>query len=286
MEENLERENTAGEVAESGLGAESAEGGFLEGFLEEEPTVPTEEDSDFPEETTDRAESAPSEENEAETVGFVEHGQKYFVNRKALSAFAEAVGKKPEEVIDLYQKGCGFDGVSQRLSAAKEDSDLIGACARFAGLTENAVRERLAEILDKAPVERRRKEILERNPGLSEEDAERFAKAEVREESAKREKISGKIREIDAFMESHPGVTAVPEEVKTAFENGTPLRDAYENWALRQQVDALRQELFEAKTGKTKADQADYAHTHAAGSAQSAVGTEGRDLFLEGLFGK
>lgn len=286
MEENWEMENSAGETAESGLGTESSEGGFLEGFLEEEPTAPLSEDPDSSEETADRAESGSPEENEAETVGFVEHGQKYFVNKRALSAFAGAVGKKPEEVIELYQKGCGFDGVSQRLSAAKEDSDLISACAHFAGLSENAVRERLSEILDKAPVAKRQAEILTQNPGLSEEDAERFALAEVGQENARREKISGKIREIDAFMERHPAVSTVPEPVRTAFENGTPLEDAYENWMLRQQVEALKQELFEAETGKAKADRADYARTHSAGSAKSAVGTEGRDLFLEGLFGK
>lgn len=282
-------------AAESGaFDAESIDGNFLNGFFAEELAMQDAgADAEEPvlfDEAADRAESdAPEGENGAEKVGFVEHGQKYFVEKDALARFAEAVGKKPEEVIDLYQKGCGFESLNRRLEASQKDSALIESYRASRDLSEEDARAELSELCRRLPLRKRAAELKEQSPGLSDAEAERIASLE--RESADRENRAQdrfreeKAREIESFSAAHPEITSLSNEIVEAFDSGVPLEEAYRSWALQKQVETLQKELCEAKLGKTKAEQIGYAKQHSAGSAKSAAGTVPKDPFLEGLFG-
>lgn len=294
MEEKNYEEIVAGGVGETGaFGAESTDGDFLNGFFaeelaEKEAVSDTEEPVLF-DETPDEAESVPPTENGAEQIGFVEHGQKYFVEKDVLARFARAVGKKPEEVIDLYQKGCGFEGLSRKLETAQKDSELIESYIHSRGISEKEAREELSEVCRRLPLRQKAAELQSRTPGLSDEDALRFAELETAKASRENREqdrfCESKICEIEAFEKAHPELSALSNDVIAAFDAGVPLEEAYQNWALKQQVESLQNELSEAKLGKAKAEQLGYARTHSAGSAENAAGTVPKDPFLEGLFG-
>lgn len=293
MEEKDYEEIVAEGVGETGaFGAESTDGDFLNGFFAEESAEKAGSEAEDPvlfDETPDGAESEPSDESGAGSIGFVEHGQKYFVEKDVLTRFAKAVGKKPEEVIDLYQKGCGFEGLRSRLETAQKDSELIESYIRSRGISAEKAREELSEVCRRLPLRQKAAELQSRTPGLSDEDALRFAELEAdrtgRENREQDRFFEGKVQEIGAFQKAHPELSALPNDVIAAFDAGVPLEEAYRSWTLGQQVETLRQELFEAKIGKAKAEQLGYARTHSAGSAENASGTVPKDPFLEGLFG-
>ncbi len=294
MEEMNEERTVAEGAGETGaFGAESTDGNFLNGFFaeelaEKEAVSDTEEPVLF-DEAADGAESKPSAENGTEPIGFVEHGQKFFVEKDVLARFAKAVGKKPEEVIDLYQKGCGFEGLSRKLEAAQKDSELIESYIRSRGISAEKARAELSEVCRRLPLRQKAAELQSKTPGLSDEDALRFAELETeqtgRENREQDRFLESKVREIGDFERAHPELSALPNDVIAAFDAGVPLEDAYQKWALGQQVETLRQELSEAKIGKAKAEQLGYARIHSAGSAKNTAGTVPKDPFLEGLFG-
>ncbi len=319
MEETV---NNTEAVAESeGIEAESQNGeDFMAGFWgEDEPQTegepqasdengeaePTE--NAEPASTEDRAESQPAEETKPETVTFAEHGRNYSIGKDVLDGFAGAVGRKPEEVIDLYQKGCGFDALRERYEVAKGDSDLIAELAKYTGQTVEAARADLKSRIERYPVDAAKSTILKRNPNLSDEEAERWAMAEVAaqrardassaEAKAKTEaerkaadeeaERAGKIREIEAFENAHPDVrdTPIPEEVVAAFQNGESLETAWNRYQQNERIKALEEENQKLKTEKEKAERDGYNRQHAAGSAATNAAAAEKDPFLSGFWG-
>lgn len=313
--------DTGADAASAGTEAASPTGDdFMAGFWGEgetgeegEPQASDGEGEPKPKETAepvaegDRAESRTAEETKPETVTFTEHGKNYTLDKTVLDGFAGAVGRKPEEVIALYQKGCGFDTLQNKWEEAKGDSDLIADLAKYLGQTVEEARADLRSRIDRYPVDAAKSTILKRNPNLADEEAERWAIAEVEaqkardassaEAKAKTEaerkaadeeaERAGKIREIEAFENAHPEVKdqPIPAEVVEAFQNGEALETAWNRYQQNERIKALEEENQKLKTEKEKAERDGYNRQHAAGSAATNAGAAEQDPFLAGLFG-
>lgn len=287
--------------------AESGEPDGEEPEDEEKPAVPetgaeTEKAKQDPAESKEAAESTP------EKVSFVEHGKTYSVEKEALEKVAAGAGRRPDEFIDLYQKGCGFDALQAKYAEAAKDSEIINKVAKARGIEPAEARRELVYAAETLPIDNLASEIMERNPDILESEARRWAQAEIenrrakeREAEAEKQKEAengeearsakereAKLREIEAFEIAHPEIKAgdeLPEEVIKAFESGKSLEDAWNSFQKEKELAALKEEIEKLKAENAKAEKRIYGTEHSAGSAASGAGAAPKDPFIEGLFG-
>lgn len=287
--------------------AESGEPDGEEPKDEEKPAVPetgaeTEKAKQDPAESKEAAESTP------EKVSFVEHGKTYSVEKEALEKVAAGAGRRLDEFIDLYQKGCGFDALQARYAEAAKDSEIIDKVAKARGIDPAEARRELVYAADTLPIDNLAAEIMERNPDILESEARRWAQAEIenrrakeREAQAEKQKEAengeearsakereAKLREIEAFEIAHPEIKAgdeLPAEVVKAFESGKSLEDAWNSFQKEKELAALKEEIEKLKAENAKAEKRRYGTEHSAGSAASGAGAAPKDPFIEGLFG-
>lgn len=287
--------------------AESGEPDGEEPEDEEKPAVPetgaeTEKAKQDPAESKEAAESTP------EKVSFVEHGKTYSVEKEALEKVAAGAGRRPDEFIDLYQKGCGFDALQAKYAEAAKDSEIINKVAKARGIEPAEARRELVYAAETLPIDNLASEIMERNPDILESEARRWAQAEIenrrakeREAEAEKQKEAengeeakaakereAKLREIEAFEIAHPEIKAgdkLPEEVVKAFESGKSLEDAWNSFQKEKELAALKEEIEKLKAENAKAEKRIYGTEHSAGSAASGAGAAPKDPFIEGLFG-
>lgn len=287
--------------------AESGEPDGEEPEDEEKPAVPetgaeTEKAKQDPAESKEAAESTP------EKVSFVEHGKTYSVEKEALEKVAAGAGRRLDEFIDLYQKGCGFDALQAKYAEAAKDSEIINKVAKARGIDPAEARRELVYAAETLPIDNLASEIMERNPDILESEARRWAQAEIenrrakeREAEAEKQKEAengeearsakereAKLREIEAFEIAHPEIKAgdeLPEEVIKAFESGKSLEDAWNSFQKEKELAALKEEIEKLKAENAKAEKRIYGTEHSAGSAASGAGAAPKDPFIEGLFG-
>lgn len=287
--------------------AESGEPDGEEPEDEEKPAVPetgaeTEKAKQDPAESKEAAESTP------EKVSFVEHGKTYSVEKEALEKVAAGAGRRLDEFIDLYQKGCGFDALQAKYAEAAKDSEIINKVAKARGIDPAEARRELVYAAETLPIDNLASEIMERNPDILESEARRWAQAEIenrrakeREAEAEKQKEAengeeakaakereAKLREIEAFEIAHPEIKAgdeLPAEVVKAFESGKSLEDAWNSFQKEKELAALKEEIEKLKAENAKAEKRIYGTEHSAGSAASGAGAAPKDPFIEGLFG-
>lgn len=287
--------------------AESGEPDVEEPEDEEKPAVP-ETGAETEKAKKDPAESKEAAESTPEKVSFVEHGKTYSVEKEALEKVAAGAGRKLDEFIDLYQKGCGFDALQARYAEAAKDSEIINKVAKARGIDPAEARRELVYAAETLPIDNLASEIMERNPDILESEARRWAQAEIenrrakeREAEAEKQKEAengeeakaakereAKLREIEAFEIAHPEIKAgdeLPEEVIKAFESGKSLEDAWNSFQKEKELAALKEEIEKLKAENAKAEKRIYGTEHSAGSAASGAGAAPKDPFIEGLFG-
>ena len=296
--EEYEPEESAAESGEHA--GENAEG-------EEKPAEP--ENGAEPEEAKkDPAESNEAAESVPEKVSFVEHGKTYSVEKEALEKVAAGAGRKPEEFIDLYQKGCGFDALQAKYAEAVKDGEIIDGIAKARGIDPAKAREELIYAAETLPIDNLAAEIMERNPDIADSEARRWAQAEIenrrakeREAQAEKQKEAenseearaakereAKLREIEAFEMAHPEIKAsdeLPASVVAAFQGGSTLEDAWRAYMAEKQLAELRAENEKLKAEAARAEKKRYGAEHSAGSASSGAGAAPADPFISGLFG-
>lgn len=287
--------------------AESGEPDGEEPEDEEKPAVP-ETGAETEKAKQDQAESKEAAESTPEKVSFVEHGKTYSVEKEALEKVAAGAGRKLDEFIELYQKGCGFDALQARYAEAAKDSEIINKVAKARGIEPAEARRELVYAADTLPIDNLAAEIMERNPDILESEARRWAQAEIenrrakeREAEAEKQKEAengeeakaakereAKLREIEAFEIAHPEIKAgdeLPAEVVKAFESGKSLEDAWNSFQKEKELAALKEEIEKLKAENAKAEKRIYGTEHSAGSAASGAGAAPKDPFIEGLFG-
>ena len=330
MEENSV--NAEATTESQGAGAASSEGDneFMRGLFGEEyepegaaaesgePTGEKDEDEEKPAEPENGAEPDKAKEDPAESKGaaesvpekvsFVEHGKTYSVEKEALEKVAAGAGRKPDEFIDLYQKGCGFDALQAKYVEAVKDGEIIDRVAKARGIDPAKAREELIYAAETLPIDNLAAEIMERNPDIADGEARRWAQAEIenrrakeREAEAEKQKEAenseearaakereAKIREIEAFEIAHPEIKAgdeLPESVVKAFQSGSTLEDAWRAYQAEKQLAELRAENERLKAEAARAEKKRYGAEHSAGSAASGAGSVSSDPFISGLFG-
>lgn len=287
--------------------AESGEPDGEEPDGEEKPAVP-ETGAETEKAKKDPAESKEAAESTPEKVSFVEHGKTYSVEKEALEKVAAGAGRRLDEFIDLYQKGCGFDALQAKYAEAAKDSEIINKVAKARGIDPAEARRELVYAAETLPIDNLAAEIMERNPDILESEARRWAQAEIenrrakeREAEAEKQKEAengeearsakereAKLREIEAFEIAHPEIKAgdeLPEEVVKAFESGKSLEDAWNSFQKEKELAALKEEIEKLKAENAKAEKRIYGTEHSAGSAASGAGAAPKDPFIEGLFG-
>lgn len=295
------------EYEPEGAAAESGEPDGEEPEDEEKPAVP-ETGAETEKAKQDQAESKEAAESTPEKVSFVEHGKTYSVEKEALEKVAAGAGRKLDEFIELYQKGCGFDALQARYAEAAKDSEIIYKVAKAREIEPAEARRELVYAADTLPIDNLAAEIMERNPDILESEARRWAQAEIenrrakeREAEAEKQKEAengdearsakereAKLREIEAFEIAHPEIKAgdeLPAEVVKAFESGKSLEDAWNSFQKEKELAALKEEIEKLKAENAKAEKRIYGTEHSAGSAASGAGAAPKDPFIEGLFG-
>ena len=274
---------------------------------EEKPAEP-ENGAEPKEAKEDPAQSEPDAKSEPEKVNFVENGRTFSVDKAALESVAAGAGRRPDEFIRIYQKGCGYDKLEARYAEAVKDGEIIDGIAKARGIDPAKAREELIYAAETLPVDNLAAEIMERNPDIADSEARRWAQAEIearrakeREAQAEKQKEAenseearaakereAKLREIEAFEIAHPEIKAsdeLPASVVAAFQNGSTLEDAWRAYMAEKQLAELRAENERLKTEAARAEKKRYGAEHSAGSASSGAGAAPADPFISGLFG-
>lgn len=264
-----------------------------------EPGVPeTEGTEPETEKETEGAESTGKDaESEPEMISFKEAGKEFSAPKEAVEAFAKAVGRSVENIIDVYQKGCNYDKLNEKLSAALKDSEAFEKIAAMRNMQKDALREELLASLDKAEIDKAVARIKDENPGISEETARELAKfrlneqkpkAEpVKEESEDSEETAARLREVEMFQANHPELGTLPNEVIELWEkSGISLEKAFEGFQNKNKVEELEKKIAALEKENMKKEQKVYAKETSPGSANSAAGKPAVDPFVEGLFAK
>lgn len=274
---------------------EKTNGFEVEDENEEHPTE-TEETEPETKEETEEAESPEKEaESKPEMISFKEAGKEFSAPKEAVEAFAKAVGRDAASLIDIYQKGCNYDKLNEKLSEAMKDSAAFERMAAGQHMAKDTLREEILARLNKAELNGVVTRIKNESPGISEEAARELAKfrlasAKPKEEPAKEENIEehkARLREVEIFQAKHPELGTLPNEVIELWEkSGIPLEKAFEGWHAQNRVSELEKELAEMKTKQKKDEQKAYAKNISPGSATSAAGKPAVDPFVEGLFAK
>lgn len=239
------------------------------------------------------AESGEQGESAPEMVSFVESGRKFSAPKEAVEAFAKAVGRSSESLIDVYQKGCNYDKLKAQLAEAKKDSEIFEKFGAFRGISVQQAKEELLANVERIPIINTAKEILRENPGMKKEAAEELARFRIGEQKPKadgpkeesKDDSEGKLREIEIFEARHPEIGSLSNEVIEAWEKtGIPLEAAFEAFNARKEAKTLREENERLRKEIKQRDQKSYAIGHSAGSATSAAGKVETDEFVAGLF--
>ena len=316
-------------AAESADGAESfSDDDFMAGFrddgefspfaesgeeTEEEASPEAETETPEGEETAENPEGEGEQTAESgsegaasapEMISFVEHGKKFSMPKEVVESFARATGRKVEDVIDIYQKGCGFDALNRRYEEAKADSEIFAKLANLRGITVEEAKNEVFAYAEKIPLDLMANQIRQENPGISQKTAEELAKFRIGAQKPKAEapaaqqqdteENEGRLRELDIFMANHPEVATLKNEILEAWKNSNvPLEEAYQNFKNAERVREkdekianLEAEIESLKKEKTKETQKAYAKEHSPGSAKTASGKVMQDEFIAGLFGE
>ena len=301
-------ETNIGSAAESAEMSESHDNEFIEGLLEgievEPETMNFGEESETPEETEpetkEEAEGAESAEKEAESepemISFKEHGKDFSAPKDVVEAFAKAVGRNIENLVDVYQKGCNYDKLNERYAEALKDSEALEKLAIARSLNKEALRAEVLATLEESKINEVVAEIKEKNPGISEETAKELAKFRIEQQKPKAEDVkegseqdseetAARLREIEMFQARHPELSELPNEVIELWKtSGIPLEKAYKGFQDGIKVSELEKELAELKKENIKKEQKVYAREHTPGSATNSAGKAPIDPFVEGLF--
>lgn len=329
MDENAVNTEPAAESAGAGTASSESDKDFMRGLFgddfeaedesperaddeeekekdEEKPAAQKGAEAESASDTT--AESTKAAESDPEMVKFVEHGKTFSVEKEALEKVAAGAGRRLDEFIDLYQKGCGFDALQAKYAEAAKDSEIINKVAKARGIDPAEARRELVYAAETLPIDNLASEIMERNPDILESEARRWAQAEIENQRAKEREAQAekqkeaengeeakaakereaKLREIEAFEIAHPEIKAgdeLPEEVIKAFESGKSLEDAWNSFQKEKELATLKEEIEKLKAENAKAEKRIYGTEHSAGSAASGAGAAPKDPFIEGLFG-
>ena len=298
METNVVSGAESPEVAESHSDDE-----FIEGFAEEfgiEFETETEEPTETEPEEEKEAEAAESGEKEAESepemISFTEAGKKFSAPKEAVETFAKAVGRSVESIIDVYQKGCNYDKLNERLNEALKDSEAFEKVAESRGMDKAALRAEVLATLENAKIAEVVAKIKEENPGISDNTASELAKFRLNEQKPKAEapkeeseqdseETAARLREIDMFQANHPELKELPNEVIEIWKNsGIALEEAYKNFQNKILIPELEKKIAELEKANKLKDQKNYAREHGTGSATTTAGKSAVDPFVEGLF--
>ena len=299
VETNIVSGGESPEVAESHEDNE-----FIEGFAEEfgielEKTEDPEEPAETKPEAgkeTDAAESDAGEpESEPEMISFKEAGKDFSAPKEAVEAFAKAVGRDVASLIDVYQKGCNYDKLNERLSEALKDSEAFEKIALSRNLDKETLRTELLAQLDKAELDGAVARVKAENPGINEETARELAKFRLNEQKPKAEapkeektdseETTARLREVEMFQAKHPELGTLPNEVIEIWEKtGISLEAAFAGFQNKTRVSELEKEIAEMKRENKLKEQKNYAREHGPGSATTTAGKPAVDEFVEGLF--
>lgn len=209
---------------------------------------------------------------------------------KAFFAFAEAAGKKPEEIEEILRKGMEFDEISRKYGKAKEDSGIFEKLAEIRGISGEEMRNEILWALEKAVTEKAVFEIMEENPGMNRETARELAlyrrNAEKPEKKEPENKIAEKLRELDEFIERHSdeNIRFLDNSVIGEWEKGIPLETAFEKYTAVLKNSELSAEIEKMKKEQIRKGQGDYAREHSPGSAAAFMKKEAADDFVAELF--
>ena len=264
-----------------------------------EPGVPeTEEAEPETEKETEDAESTEKDaESEPEMISFKEAGKEFSAPKEAVEAFAKAVGRSVESIIDVYQKGCNYDKLNERLGEALKDSEAFEKIALTRNMSKEMLRTELLAQLERAEIDNAVARIKAENPGINEEVARELAKFRINEQKPKAppvneenkdsEETAARLREVEMFQAKHPELPALPNEVIELWEkSGISLEKAFEGFQNKNKVEELEKKIAALEKENMKKEQKVYAKETSPGSANSAAGKPAVDPFVEGLFAK
>lgn len=292
------------EAESEGLAESHDDNVFDKGFEEEFGIEPEEEEkTEEPEkaepEEKKEAEAAESDagedENEPEMISFKEAGKEFSAPKEAVEAFAKAVGRDAASLIDVYQKGCNYDKLNEKLSEALKDSEAFEKIALSRNIDKETLRNELLATLEKAELDTAVAKIKNENPGISEETARELAKFRINEQKPKAEakkeekkdseETAARLREVEIFQAKHPELGTLPNEVIELWEkSGISLEKAFEGFQNKNRVSELEKKIAEMEKEKKKEEQKAYAKETSPGSASSAAGKTEEDPFLEAFF--
>ena len=297
VETNIVSGGESPEVAES-----HEDDDFLKGFEDDFGFETEEEEPEETEETepeTEEKEAAESGAEQAddppEMISFKEAGKDFSAPKKAVEAFAKAVGRDVASLIDVYQKGCNYDKLNERLSEALKDSEAFEKIALSRKLDKETLRTELLAQLDKAELDGAVARVKAENPGINEETARELAKFRLNEQKPKAEapkeektdseETTARLREVEMFQAKHPELGTLPNEVIEIWEKtGISLEAAFEGFQNKTRVSELEKEIAEMKRENILKEQKNYAREHGPGSATTTAGKTAVDEFVEGLF--
>ncbi|MBR3953573.1 MAG: hypothetical protein IKJ82_08245 [Oscillospiraceae bacterium] len=236
-----------------------------------------------------------AEEFEHGDYNFSGHGINFSLPKKAAEEIAAATGKKPEEIIGIFEKGCRFEKVLKELEEAKRDSEVFEKLAAMRGISKEEMRAEIFGALEKAKLGAIIEKLLAENPGMNEETAGELAKFRLEAEKPKTakeekenriEKILDMLREMEDFSAKHrgEGIERLDNSIIEEWEKGSTLERAFENARFAKEKEKLLAEMEQMKLEKEKLERKDYLRKHSPGSATSASGNTVIDAFIEGLF--
>lgn len=296
--------NVVSEAESFGLAESHDDNVFDKGFLEEfgsegEEPEGTEEPKESEPETEEEAEAAESGEKEPEKVpemiSFKEAGKDFSAPKEAVEAFAKAVGRDVTSLIDVYQKGCNYDKLNDKLSEALKYSEAFDKLAVFQNKEKEALREEILATLEQTKINAAVAKIKQENPGINDAAAKELAnfrlaeqkpKAEAPKEEKNSEEISARLREVEIFEAKHPELPSLPNEVIELWEkSGISLESAFEGFQNKNKVAELEKKIAEMELKQKKDEQKALARETSPGSASSAAGVTGKDPFLEAFGG-
>ena len=223
---------------------------------------------------------------------FNEHGMDFSADKKAVEAFAKAVGRRPEEVIRIYENGCRYEKVFEELLEARKDSESFEKLAKLRGLSKEKMKAEIFGAIEKAKTEKIVEKLMEENPGMNRETAVELAKFRINakkpeakeKEEDMTEKLEAMLREMEIFASRHRDIENLDNEVIEEWEKGVPLEKAFLNFYAEAEKKKLIDEIEKMKLEKEKNERKAYMNEHSPGSATSAAGTAVKDAFIEGLF--
>lgn len=249
-------------------------------------------EEDFEEKEDLEHEEAKEENPEHGDYLFNEHGMDFSADKKAVEAFAKAVGRRPEEVIRIYENGCRYEKVFEELLEARKDSESFEKLAKLRGLSKEKMKAEIFGAIEKAKTEKIVEKLMEENPGMNRETAVELAKFRInakKPEAKEKEvdmtkKLEAMLREMEIFASRHRDIENLDNEVIEEWEKGVPLEKAFLNFYAEAEKKKLIDEIEKMKLEKEKNERKAYMKEHSPGSATSAAGTAVKDAFIEGLF--